>query len=132
MSDKPKVQMNGVRIDDTPKVIEASVLSLFEHDIQYRSKDSLLDILNGMKDVVIEHLEAQGKKAEKYKQEKWFINNRIARKSREQIVEYIYNQILRLEGLCNLSGFGFTNKYGDQLKGDAEKVSITYTLKKGF
>lgn len=42
-------------------------------------------------------------------------------KTREQFLFQYYNLILSTEGKGNLPGFGFTNRFGDKLKGNPEK-----------
>lgn len=44
-------------------------------------------------------------------------------KSRDKLLEMIYNIILGDEKLGLLRGFGFSNIFGDNLKGDPEKQS---------
>lgn len=45
-------------------------------------------------------------------------------KSREVIQNKLYNFILSLEKLGLLHGFGFSNIWGDKIKGDAERQSL--------
>ena len=45
-------------------------------------------------------------------------------KSREMIQEKLYGFILSLEKLGVLHGFGFSNIWGDKIKGDAERQSL--------
>ncbi len=45
-------------------------------------------------------------------------------KSREIIQNKLYNFILSLEKLGLLHGFGFSNIWGDKIKGDAERQSL--------
>jgi hypothetical protein len=45
-------------------------------------------------------------------------------KSREVIQNKLYNFILSLEKLGPLHGFGFSNIWGDKIKGDAERQSL--------
>ena len=46
-------------------------------------------------------------------------------RSKVIFVRRYYELILSLEGKGSLSGFGFTNKYGDQIAGNAERLRIT-------
>lgn len=39
---------------------------------------------------------------------------------------YVYNYILAAEGFPLLTGFGFANRFGDKLKGNAERMSIKH------
>jgi hypothetical protein len=45
--------------------------------------------------------------------------------SRSDLIYFIYNEALSTEGTGLLRGFGYTNKFGDNLKGDSEKHRIT-------
>lgn len=51
-------------------------------------------------------------------------------KSREVIQNKLYNFILSLEKLGLLHGFGFSNIWGDKIKGDAEKQSLRKPVNK--
>jgi len=51
-------------------------------------------------------------------------------KSREVIQNKLYNFILSLEKLGPLHGFGFSNIWGDKIKGDAEKQSLRKPVNK--
>ena len=51
-------------------------------------------------------------------------------KSREIIQNKLYNFILSLEKLGLLHGFGFSNIWGDKIKGDAEKQSLRKPVNK--
>lgn len=42
---------------------------------------------------------------------------------RETFLRQFYNLVLSLEGQGNLPGFGFTNRFGDKLRGNPEKDS---------
>lgn len=53
-------------------------------------------------------------------QENW---NKI--KTKEGFIRRYYELVLSFEGLRTLPGFGFTNRFGDQIIGNAEKVSLT-------
>jgi hypothetical protein len=45
-------------------------------------------------------------------------------KDKEDLIRKIYDSLLSLEGLSNLPGFGFSNKFGDRLVGNPEKQSV--------
>lgn len=49
---------------------------------------------------------------------------KYAPKDRDKLLEAIYNIILNDEKLGLLRNFGFTNQFGDNVKGDPEKHSI--------
>ena len=44
-------------------------------------------------------------------------------KSKEDTIESVFNLMLSIEGLSNLTGFGITNKFGDSLSGNPERKS---------
>lgn len=44
--------------------------------------------------------------------------------TREKMIAYLYEQLLRQDGCGNLHGMGFASKFGDRLVGDAEKQSV--------
>ena len=46
-------------------------------------------------------------------------------KDREVFIKRYYDFLLSVEKLGTLTGFGFSNKFGDSISGDAERVSIT-------
>ena len=113
------IKMNGVTIDDIPQSIMANALSMFD-DLQYRSKDALLDLLYGLNDLVIQHLESQGKKATRFYTAKESIRKYNRGIAREHVLQSVYNELLRLEGLGLLKGFGFSNQFKDRIPGNSE------------
>lgn len=118
------LRLNGIKIEDRPQEIMANALSLFHEQITYMSKEALMDLLYGLNDLVIQHLEYQGKSAKKYKNAKEAIKQFNETKSRDNVMKTVYNEYLRLNGLGLLPGFGFSNKFGDVLKGNAEYQPI--------
>lgn len=60
------------------------------------------------------------------------LQNRILRykkqfsriESHQVLVNYYYSFLLAMEELSTLSGFGFSNKFGDRLSGNPERQSI--------
>lgn len=63
------------------------------------------------------------------------INKRIAviskfRKETDLLENDIWDSVLSFEGMSNLRGFGFCNKYSkDTLSGNAERISLTSKIK---
>ena len=51
-------------------------------------------------------------------------------KSKETVQDKLYGFILSLEKLGPLHGFGFSNIWGDKIKGDAEKQSLRKPVNK--
>jgi len=45
-------------------------------------------------------------------------------KDEKMFVQFYYNLLLGAEGKSLLNGFGFSNKFGDHMKGDPERQSI--------
>ena len=53
-----------------------------------------------------------------------FIKNLDNVGQKNPLIKMIYNFMLGLEGLSELTGFGFASKYGDKLFGNSEKTSV--------
>ena len=53
--------------------------------------------------------------------------------SKAIFIKRYFDFVLSMEGLNYLPSFGFSNRFGDKLSGDAERVSVTdgVTLLKG-
>jgi len=129
------VKLNGVRIMAEPKEILRELFCLFP-DLPYRSKDALIDLYIGIFELTIETIKDQ--KGGKYTR---FINSSKKRiqsfteiaeeQDRVWVLERIYNEILHLEGMGTLPGFGFASSYGDRLPGNSERQSI-YTKQDRF
>lgn len=53
-----------------------------------------------------------------------FIKNLDNVGQKNPLIKMIYNFMLGLEGLSELTGFGFASKYGDKLFGNSKKTSV--------
>ena len=53
-----------------------------------------------------------------------FIKNLDNVGQKNPLIKMIYNFMLGLEGLSELTGFGFASKYDDKLFGNSEKTSV--------
>lgn len=112
-------KMNGILIDPTPNSIMANALELFD-DIQYRSKDNLIEILIGINQLVIDWLKVGGKTSKKYQQARLGLRRKKEYLTRDQALQLVYNEILRLEDRGYLRGFGVSNKYKDTINSNPE------------
>jgi reverse gyrase len=117
-------KMNGITIEETTKSIMANALALMVDDFKYRSKENLIDTLCGVYDLVIDWLTARGRKSLKYQKDQADLRERGETLTREQVLRMAYNEVLRREDLGTLRGFGFSNKFKDNLRGNPETVSI--------
>ena len=118
------LKMNGITIEATPKSIMANALEMLADDFKYRSKENLIETLCGGYDLVIDWLTAIGKKSLKYQKEQANLRERGKTMTRQQVLRMAYNEVLRREDLGTLRGFGFSNKFKDNLRGNPETVSI--------
>jgi len=117
-------KMNGIIIEETAKSIMSNALGLMADDFKYRSKENLIDTLCGMYDLVIDWLKAKGRKTLKYRKEQADLRIRGTRMTREQVLRMAYNEVLRREDLGTLRGFGLSNNFKDNIRGNPETVSI--------
>jgi len=46
-------------------------------------------------------------------------------KTKELVVELLFNTVLSMEGMSRLNGFGLCNHFGDPVKGNPERISLT-------
>ena len=117
-------KMNGVVIEPTPRSIMSNALGLMVDDFKYRSKENLIEILIGVRDLVIDWLTAKGKSTKKYEKEQVNIRNNAEHMSHSQVIQMAYNEVLRFEDLGPLRGFGLSNKFKDNIAGNPETTTI--------
>ena len=121
------LQINGVAVGEDPKNI-LEIFTVFP-DLQYWSKDALQKLFVGAFEIGIEMVE--GTKGGKFTR---FINDArkridnfhkiVGNEDRDWVLARIYNEVLRVEGLSTLHGFGFSNQYGDWIPGNSEIQSL--------
>jgi len=117
-------KMNGIIIEETAKSIMANALALMVEDFKYRSKENLIETLCGVYDLVIDWLTAKGRKTLKYQKDQADLRIRGTRMTRQQVLQMAYNEVLRREDLGTLRGFGLSNNFKDNIRGNPETVSI--------
>jgi hypothetical protein len=103
-------------------VVLEFLLFLFSDDLQYRSKEALVELVKGIFDLV--DLSFGYKVNAFYSRKKESFQGKISKQSRDNILSWIYNNMLSLEGMGLLHGFGVTDKFGDRLWGNPEYQSI--------
>ncbi len=125
------IRINSVPVCEEYKDVPGAIISMFS-DLQYWSSDALKILQEGALEMAIElaqadheGLEDPAKKAKCTR----FISTtkgrltRIRnnpRNERGMLLNQLYDEILATEGHARLRGFGFGNKFGDKLKGNAE------------
>ena len=117
-------KMNGTVIEATPKSIMSNALSLMSHDLKYRSKENLIEIMIGVRDLVIDWLKSIKRSTQKYEKEQAYIRRQTMKMTRSQVVQMAYNEVLQFENLGLLRGFGLSNKFKDNLWGNPEITTI--------
>jgi hypothetical protein len=120
------MKINGVKVDPNPREVAKSILTLFP-DMKYWSKDAL-------EKLYVEGLKIGIEAAEEQKGGGRFINDAYRRihffiratyqMDRPWVLRKVYNEILRLDGLSTLPGFGFANRFGDRIAGNSETQSM--------
>ncbi len=111
-------------------VIEGSILSCIE-DLKYWSPQSLMQLRNGLSEMVIELATdlLQDCKGQEITKMKRVITSR--RKYLEyrpylpNILSHLYEKILEMEMLGKLRGFGFCSRFKDPIRGNPEFHSVT-------
>jgi len=133
MKNNETVYLNGFCLATLdPNVILTSIFTLF-NDLQWRSYESLKEIyISSIEDVINLCYEmgldksirgSNRAKLTRFANEKRKVL-RFIPKTREILLAKIYEMILRVDGLSPLAGFGMTNRFGDNLKGDPERQSL--------
>lgn len=123
-SQSTQLKMNGITIEPTPRPIMTTALELMVDDFKYRSKENLIETLIGVRDLVIDWLKSRKCSTRKYEKEQVDLRRRAERMTRQQVVRMAYNEVLRLEDLGTLRGFGLSNNFKDNIAGNPETISI--------
>ena len=104
-----------------PEVLFSYLLGLFIEKIGIWSRDGLVCLANNLFGMVEETFDTFTKRYSNMKN--YFLLN-VDKKGREEILGWMFNNQLAAEKLSLLSGFGFTNRFGDSIKGNPEYQSI--------
>lgn len=119
-----QLKMNGITIEPTPRSIMTNALELMVDDFKYRSKENLVETLIGVRDLAIDWLKARKRSTKKYEKEQADIRHRAEYMTRSQVVRMAYNEVLRFEDLGTLRGFGLSNNFKDNIRGNPETIPI--------
>jgi len=128
-------KLNGARIENNPRKLPATVLEMLP-DFKFWSVEALQELYHGIIELSLEMAKQErrdrkgGERAtitrciNQINQSKYKIPN-----NRGKLLEALYEKILVAKGCGRLHGFGFTNKWGDALKGNSEYEFITIISK---
>ncbi len=118
------------------KLEDAVEFLLYQRTIhlQFQSPKKIQEDLDSLSKMIVEGLQNE-KEMVRDKKEKLKIGRLIKRvqdfirfskykKTTIELTQHIYEFMLSLNNLGTLAGFGFSNKFGDKLMGNSEKVSI--------
>lgn len=103
-------------------------------DLNYWSYEALEESYIGVFAMVVKYCKEKAKICFGSKKTKYvrFANkdrNKFSPKSRDKMLSLIYEQILSSENLGRCHGFGFFNKLGDKIRGNAEMTRLTLEKK---
>ena len=127
-----RILINGWECDTrTPNKLLRDLTRLLR--VEVNSLENLKIRFSQIADIFIEFSKGYKEKLKGGERAKWtraetsLLNNikywgRI--KDRESFIKKYYDFVLALEGKGTLPGFGFTNAFGDTLKGNPERESI--------
>jgi len=107
---------------------------MFLPKIKFQSIESIKENVGKLTEMIIEFLQEEKSRSqtEDSKKEirvlpiklKRFIRYFNLVKNRDKLIMKVWELILSLDGMGTLAGFGFGNKFGDRLQGNAEKESL--------
>jgi len=126
-------KLNGVKIDNDPCKLPAIVLEALP-DLKFRSTEALQELYRVVTELSLEmaKVEREDKKGGERAALTRYINrnekNTKLPNSRRRLLEAFYEKILVAEGLGRLHGFGFSNRWGDKLRGNSEYESIKHRI----
>ena len=112
----------GTKKAKKPEVVFGFLFAIFLGDIKYWSEDGLINLVTGLFDLTEETFDFQV--GALYGRKKKRFEKIILRRDRNEILTFIFDNLLSLEKLSLLPGFGFISKHGDRLWGNPEKHSI--------
>jgi len=99
------------------------LLGIFMEDIGLWSREALVKLVEDLFGMVQETFYKTGVSARFSNLVKYF-NSSVNEKSKVVILGWIFNNQLSFEKLSLLPGFGFTNRFGDVVRGNPEYHSI--------
>lgn len=119
-------------VEDPMEIISIIFSSI--SDLNYWSCEALEELYIGVFAMVARYCKEKAKTCFGTKKTKYarFANkdrNRFLPKSRGKMLSLIYEQILSSENLGRCHGFGFSNKSGDNMRGNAEMTRLTLEKK---
>ena len=114
-----------------PRVVFASIITS-PQNLRYWSLDGLKDFITGTCEMVTAWCEARiaenppDKLSKKYKRFPAWAARTVKNfpQKQEHAVTYLYNLAMAGEGLGLLSGFGMSNAFKDNVKGNPEKQTL--------
>ena len=123
-------KIDGTPVDATPQTIAGQLLATVP-DLEFRSVEAMKELFTGLLDLSIEMalIERETVKGTAQGALTRYITATRKQKAhipanRERLLVTLFDKILHCEGLGLLVGFGFGNKFGDTIKGNAERESI--------
>lgn len=117
-----------IKTEDPGEIVNTIFSSIC--DLNYWSYEALKELYVGVFDIVSKYCVEKRKTCFGSKKAKFtrFISRnkyRFLPGSREKMLLLIYEFILSSEGLGRSHGFGFSNKFGDSIKGNSEALRLT-------
>lgn len=119
------LKVNGIVMAMEPKHVP-EIFTLFP-DLHYWSKDALAKLFIEVLKIGIEMAKDRkggGRFTNSARRQIITFKRYVGEQDAEWVIQQIYNEILRSEGLSTLHGFGFSNRYGDRILGNSEQQSI--------
>jgi len=123
-------KIDGTPVGATPQTIVGRLLATVP-DLEYRSFEAMKDLFCGILDLSIEMALIEKKTVKGAAQGALTRHITATKKqmkyipqTRERLLTTLFDKILQCEGLGSLVGFTFSNKFGDTIKGNAERESI--------
>jgi len=121
-------KLNGLPIENDPRKLPAIILGAMP-DLKFRSTEALQELYCGVTELSLEmaKLEQEDAKGGRRAVITRYINrdrNTKLPTEHEKLLEVLYEKILVSEGLGRLHGFGFSNRWGDKLRGNSEYESV--------
>jgi hypothetical protein len=119
------IEMNGIIINDSPNSIMTNALEFLIDDFKFRSKENIIETLENINHLVIDWLKKYGQKTTKYEKALVYFRKRTRNMSRMQVLQMAYNELLRLDNMSPLRGFGICNNFKDTMFGNPETKRIS-------
>ena len=124
------IVLNGHSIENAKDPTEiACIIFSFISDLNYWSCESLRELYVGVFAIITkyckEKIQTCSIGSEKRKYTKFINKKRHLSTDRDKMLSVIYELVLSSENLNRIHGFGFSNKFGDSISGDAEWARLT-------